>query len=70
MGEEDALLELYGDVFASSLLDEQPIFDATKVRALYASIPEREPAERVEIDAMMNRVLSMTLMHNRFGMSA
>ena len=70
VGEEDALLELYGDIFASSLLDEQPIFDATKVRALYASIPKREPAERVEIDAMMNRVLSMTLMHNRFGMSA
>ena len=27
VGEHDAMLELFGDVFASSLLDDQPIFD-------------------------------------------
>ncbi len=64
------MLELFGDVFSSSMLDDQPIFDASRVRALFASIPEREPAERVMMDGMMNRVLSMTLMHQRFGMSA
>jgi len=70
VGEDDAMLELFGDVFASSMLDDQPIFDAAKIRALFASIPECEPAERVAIDSLMNRVLSMTLMHQRFGMSA
>ena len=70
VGENHAMLELFGDVFSWSMLDDQPIFDAAKVRALFASIPEREPAERVMMDGMMNRVLSMTLMHQRFGMSA
>jgi asparagine synthase (glutamine-hydrolysing) len=70
VGEDDAMLELFGDVFASSVLDEQPIFDPAKVRALFASIPECEPAERTAIDGMLNRVLSMTLLHQRFGMSA
>jgi asparagine synthase (glutamine-hydrolysing) len=70
VGENDAMLELFGDVFSSSVLDDQPIFDPAKVRALFTSFSDREPAERVAIDGIMNRVLSMTLMHQRFGMSA
>ena len=60
--------ELFGDVFASSLLDEQPIFDAAAVRELFAALPERTPEERTALDACWNRVLSLTLMHQRFGM--
>ena len=69
VGENDAMLELFGDVFASSMLDDQPVFEPAKVRALFASLPKCEPAERTAIDGLMNRVLSMTLMHQRFGMA-
>ena len=68
-GENDAMLELFGDVFASSLLDEQPIFDAAAIRRLFRELPERTPAERAGADGLLNRVLSLTLMHQRFGMS-
>jgi asparagine synthase (glutamine-hydrolysing) len=70
VGEDDAMLELYGDVFASSLLDEQPIFAPAAVRALFGALPERTPEERLGMDALLNRILSLTLMHQRFGMSA
>jgi asparagine synthase (glutamine-hydrolysing) len=69
VGEDDAMLELFADVFASSLLDEQPLFDPARVRALLRALPEQTPAERTETDGLLNRILSMTLMHERFGMS-
>ena len=69
-GEDDAMLELFGDVFASSLLDDQPIFDAAAIRRLFRELPERPPEQRMAVDGLMNRVLSLTLMHQRFGMSA
>jgi asparagine synthase (glutamine-hydrolysing) len=68
-GEDDAILELFGDVFASSLLDDQPIFDAAEVRGLFREFPEWTPEQRLGVDGLMNRVLSLTLMHQRFGMS-
>jgi asparagine synthase (glutamine-hydrolysing) len=70
VGENDALLELMGDTFTSSLLDDQPIFDPSAVRELHRTFPDREPAERMAVDGLMNRVLSLTLMHQRFGMSS
>jgi asparagine synthase (glutamine-hydrolysing) len=69
VGEHDAMLELFGDLFASSKLDDQPIFDAAAVRELFRSLPERTPEERVRLDGLLNRVASLTLMHQRFGMS-
>jgi asparagine synthase (glutamine-hydrolysing) len=69
VGEHDAMLELFGDLFASSKLDDQPIFDAAAVRELFRSLPERTPEERVRLDGLMNRVASLTLMHQRFGIS-
>jgi asparagine synthase (glutamine-hydrolysing) len=68
-GADDAMLGLLGDVFASSLLDAQPIFDPKAVRSLFRSLPERPFEERALIDLQMHRVLSATLMHERFGMS-
>ena len=70
LGEHDAMMELFGDVFASSLLDDQPIFDAAEVRAVFRSLPEQPPEQRVRADGLLNRILSLTLMHQRFGMSA
>src|SRR5262245_44953683 len=69
VGENDAMLELYGDVFASSLLDEQPIFDAAAVRRFFRGLADQTPEERVRADGLLNRILSLTLMHQRFGMS-
>lgn len=69
VGEADAMLELMGDVFASRLLDEQPIFAAAAVRKLFDSPPGRTPDERTALDGLWNRVLSFTLMHQRFGMT-
>ena len=70
VGEDDAMMELFGDVFGSSLLDAQPIFDPAAVRALFQTLPDRSPEQRVGVDGLMNRILSLTLMHQRFGMSA
>jgi asparagine synthase (glutamine-hydrolysing) len=70
VGEDDAMLELYGDVFASSLLDDQPIFEPAAVRTLFGDLADRTPEERLGMDALLNRILSLTLMHQRFGMSA
>jgi asparagine synthase (glutamine-hydrolysing) len=70
VGENDAMLELFGDVFASSLLDEQPIFDPAAVRGLFRDLPRQTPEQRTGVDGLLNRVLSLTLMHQRFGMSA
>jgi len=69
VGEEDAMLELFGDVFGSSLLDEQPIFDAAAVRGIFGSLADLPPEQRVALDGLLNRVLSFTLLHQRFAMS-
>jgi asparagine synthase (glutamine-hydrolysing) len=69
VGENDAMMELFGDVFGSSLLDDQPIFDPSSVRDLFNTLPDRSPEDRVVADGLLNRVLSLTLMHQRFGMS-
>lgn len=65
-----ALLELYGDVFHSRLLDAQPIFDPARVRELLEAFPGFDDNRRQQVDSQFNRVLSFTLMHERFGMSA
>lgn len=70
VGQHDALLDLFGDVFASSLLDEQPIFDPAAVRGLFQALPGLPPADRVRVDGLLNRMVSLTLMHQRFGISA
>jgi asparagine synthase (glutamine-hydrolysing) len=68
-GEHDAMHELFGDVLGSSLLDDQPIFDAAAVRECFRRLPEQTEEERRAADGLMNRVVSLTLMHQRFSMS-
>lgn len=67
-GGDDAIHELMGDTFASRALDDQPIFDPSKVRATFATFPDCEADTRMALDGLLNRVLSMTLMHQRFSM--
>ena len=66
----DALYAMYRDVFSSKALDAQPIFDPAVVRRALADFPTLDEQEQVLVDGLLNRVLSMTLMHDRFGMSA
>ena len=70
LGGDDAILQLMGDTFASKELESQPLFDPAAVRALYDSFSEQPAEERMLTDGLMNRVLSLTLLHERFGMSA
>lgn len=67
---EDALYELYADVIGSKRLDDQPLFDPAVVRQLFATLPDETHQERFERDGFANRVVSFTLMHERFGVSA
>jgi asparagine synthase (glutamine-hydrolysing) len=70
IGEGDAMLELVGDVLASKLLDDQPIFDAAAIRRFFRDLPDQTPEKKAAADGLLNRILSLTLMHQRFGMSA
>jgi asparagine synthase (glutamine-hydrolysing) len=70
VGARDALRELFGEVLNSSLLDEQPIFAPAAVRGLFEAFPGLPAGDRMRVDGLMNRIVSLTLMHQRFGMSA
>lgn len=47
----------------------QPIYDAEVVRGIWKAFPTAPDEERLAMDGLFNRVVSMTLMHDRFGMS-
>ena len=49
--------------------DDQPIFDAAAIRRFFRSFPDQTPEQRAGADGLLNRVPSLTLMHQRFGMS-
>jgi asparagine synthase (glutamine-hydrolysing) len=68
--EDDPLRELFGDVLASSALDAQPVFDPAAARNLYRGYAELPPEVRMPADALLHRIVSATLLHQRFGMSA
>jgi len=69
VGADDAMLEFFGDTIGSSLLDDQPIYNAEMVRGIWKAFPTAPAEERLAMDGLLNRVVSMTLMHERFGMS-
>ncbi|MDP6977910.1 MAG: asparagine synthase (glutamine-hydrolyzing) [Myxococcota bacterium] len=68
-GENDALDELYMDVVQSKLLDEQLIFDPAMVRGMLDSFTGDTPIDSNMRDTFLNRIVSFTLMHERFGIS-
>jgi hypothetical protein len=43
---------------------------AETVRLLFRTLPERPVEERELLDLQLHRVLSATLLHQRFGMSS
>jgi asparagine synthase (glutamine-hydrolysing) len=70
VGQNDAMLAFFGDVFGSQVLESQPIFDVTAVRRLFADFFSQTPEERTSTDAILHQVASLTIMNERFGMAA
>ena len=46
------------------------VFDPAVVRAMFEGMPADTPEERFQRDGFANRVVSFTLMHQRFGVVA
>ncbi|MCX2979854.1 asparagine synthase (glutamine-hydrolyzing) [Halieaceae bacterium IMCC14734] len=68
--DNDGLYQLYADTFHSKALEDQPVFDPAAVRKAFAAMPDLPFEQQALLDNLLNRVLSMTLMHQRFGMSS
>ncbi|MEE8311463.1 MAG: asparagine synthase (glutamine-hydrolyzing) [Candidatus Binatia bacterium] len=66
---DDSMLELFADTFASKTMDDQPVFDPGAARTMLAKLRDCAPGERVGIEGVLHRILSTTLMHERFGMT-
>lgn len=65
----DPMMEMMADVLASRALDDQPIFDPAKARQAFEEMKTCAPDERPAHEGRIQRIVSTTLMHERFGMS-
>lgn len=65
----DPMMTMLADVIASRALDEQPIFDPAKARAAFKEMQTCPPDQRPAHEGRIQRIVSTTLMHERFGMS-
>ncbi len=68
--DDDPMLELYQETFASPALDAQPFYDPAAVRALLATLRRSAPEDRFGIESVLQRVLSTTFLHERFSMGS
>jgi len=65
----DPMMTMLADVIASRALDDQPIFDPAKARAAFKDMQTCPPDQRPAHEGRIQRIVSTTLMHERFGMS-
>ena len=65
----DPMMTMLADVIASRALDDQPIFDPTTARAAFKDMQTCPPDQRPAYEGRIQRIVSTTLMHERFGMS-
>ena len=63
------MFELFEDTFASGALEDQPIYDPVAVRAMLAELRASAPEQRFAMEGLLHRVLSTTLLHERFDMN-
>jgi asparagine synthase (glutamine-hydrolysing) len=68
-GGDDPMMMLYEDVLASKAFSEQPIFEPTRVRQGLKDMKASPPDLRPAFEGRIQRAVSTTLMHQRFGMS-
>ena len=66
---DDPMLAMFEDVMASRAFEEQPMFDPGRVREGLASMKTCPVDQRPAFEGRIQRVVSTTLMHQRFGMS-
>ena len=67
---DDPMLELFDDTFSSAALDNQPIYDPVAVRAMLVALRASAPEKRFAMEGLLHRVLSTTLLHERFNMQS
>jgi asparagine synthase (glutamine-hydrolysing) len=67
---DDPMVEMFQDVMASRAFEEQPIFDPARVREGLAAMKTCPVDQRPAFEGRIQRAVSITLMHQRFGMAA
>jgi asparagine synthase (glutamine-hydrolysing) len=67
--DDDPMFALFEDVLNSSALDDQPVYDPQFSRQLLKDLRNSAPEERFLKEGMVQRIVSATIMHDRFGMS-
>ncbi len=68
--EDDPMMEFFTDTLNSKALDDQPIYDPVKARSLLDAWRSAPQDQRIKVEGIMHRVVSTTVLHQRFGMSA
>ena len=61
--------ELAMDVLTGPAIDAQPIFEPATVRAFLDRLDDLDHIDRTGADFVVHRLLSTTLLHERFEMS-
>jgi asparagine synthase (glutamine-hydrolysing) len=66
----DPMLAFYRDTFASQAAQDQPIYDMAKVRAALDQLLECPPDQRIAMEGGLQRVASVVILQQKFGMAA
>ena len=60
---------LFDDIMNSRALKKQPVYDSGSARDLLTKLHSAPPEERFVLEMAVQRIVSATLMHERFGFS-
>lgn len=67
--DKDPMMTLYEDVLSSKAVDEQSIFDPNRARSALGILKAVDGDQRIAFEGLIQRIVSVTLMQERFGMS-
>jgi asparagine synthase (glutamine-hydrolysing) len=67
--EKDPMLGFYRDTFASQAAQDQPIYDMQKVNRALDVLLDCPEDERIAVEGGLQRIASVVVMQERFGMS-
>jgi asparagine synthase (glutamine-hydrolysing) len=62
------LNQLLNDVLRGPVLDDQPFFDPTNVRALLDLMPQLDESKRSGVSYLLTMVMSACILHERYGL--
>ena len=66
---DDPMLTYARDILTGPEFDDQPVFDPVKCRSFLDDLDNQDQAARSQADTVVQRLLSTTLLHQRFNMS-